>query len=262
MDMLTILWLSIVQGLTEFLPISSSAHLILLSEFLTNKDQGILLDVSMHLGTMFAAIFYFRNEALQLLMGFAPKRKNHINRQKLINIIVATLPILFSGYILRNYIDENLRATEVIAYTTIFFGFLLYFADKTKTRSTNLAAINFRQALIIGICQCLALIPGTSRSGITISAALFLGIGREAASKFSFLLAIPTIGAIAIYEIFILDFEELTGLSMELFFACLASFITAYLTIDIFLRIINKLGFTPFVIYRVILGILLLIFWV
>jgi len=253
--------LSLVQGLTEFLPVSSSAHLILLGEFI-NKDQGIIFDISVHFGTLLAAIIYFRKEILNIIKGLKPGNYSNKSFQQVSNIILATLPILFCGYFLRSFVDDSLRSSEVIAYATIFFGLILFISDRSQIKSDSLDSITSIQALYIGLSQCLALIPGTSRSGITISTALLLGIGKETASKFSFLIAIPTIGAITISEVIAIDYENLHTESNQLLLSCFIAFIVAYLTIGTFLKFIKKLSFTPFVLYRIILGSLILIFWV
>jgi undecaprenyl-diphosphatase len=262
MNIFDLLILSIIQGLTEFLPVSSSAHLILISEFLDSNDQGIVFDVAVHLGTLFAAMIYFRKEVAGMLRGLSFNEKNKDETHQLVNIVIAVLPILIIGFLLRDFVDQNLRSSEVIAYATIFFGLILLWSDRIKTTSDNIDQISNRQAFIIGLSQCLALIPGTSRSGITISAALFMGIGREAAAKFSFLLAIPTIGAIAASELINLSLQDLLNQGVDLMLAGVISFGVAYFTIDVFLKLVKRYSFTPFVVYRVLLGAWLLSYWV
>ena len=262
MNTFDLLILSIIQGLTEFLPVSSSAHLILISEFLNSSDQGIVFDVAVHLGTLFAAMIYFRKEVIGMIRGLSFNEKNKEDTHQLVNIAVAVSPILIIGFLLRDFVDQNLRSSEVIAYATIFFGLILLWSDKIKTISNSIALISNRQAFIIGLSQCLALIPGTSRSGITISTALFLGIGRETAAKFSFLLAIPTIGAIAASELISLSKQDLLNQGSDLILAGCISFGVAYFTIDIFLKLVKRFSFTPFVVYRVLLGVWLLSYWV
>jgi undecaprenyl-diphosphatase len=262
MNIFDLLILSIIQGLTEFLPVSSSAHLILISEFLDSNDQGIVFDVAVHLGTLFAAMIYFRKEVAGMLRGLSFNEKNKDETHQLVNIVIAVLPILILGFLLRDFVDQNLRSSEVIAYATIFFGLILLWSDRIKTTSDNIDQISNRQAFIIGLSQCLALIPGTSRSGITISAALFMGIGREAAAKFSFLLAIPTIGAIAASELINLSLQDLLNQGVDLMLAGVISFGVAYFTIDVFLKLVKRYSFTPFVVYRVLLGAWLLSYWV
>jgi undecaprenyl-diphosphatase len=262
MNIFDLLILSIIQGLTEFLPVSSSAHLILISEFLDSNDQGIVFDVAVHLGTLFAAMIYFRKEVAGMLRGLSFNEKNKDETHQLVNIVIAVLPILIIGFLLRDFVDQNLRSSEIIAYATIFFGLVLLWSDRIKTTSDNIDQISNRQAFIIGLSQCLALIPGTSRSGITISAALFMGIGREAAAKFSFLLAIPTIGAIAASELINLNLQDLLNQGVDLMLAGVVSFGVAYFTIDVFLKLVKRYSFTPFVVYRVLLGAWLLSYWV
>lgn len=262
MDILQIVLLSLVQGLTEFLPISSSAHLVLLSEFLGEEDQGIIFDVGVHLGTLLAAISYFKSDLLIMFRNLVTHDLSGMENKLALNLIIAVIPILFLGFFLRDFVNLHLRNSQIIAYATIFFGVLLYFSQFNKNRKErSLDQINFKEALFIGFFQCLALIPGTSRSGITITAGLFIGLKATAASKFSFLLAIPTIGAIALAEIFSLSnvnfSEEGKGLVLGLFI----SFFVAYISIDLFLRLINRIGFTPFVIYRLLLGSWILLFW-
>ena len=240
MNIFDLLILSIIQGLTEFLPVSSSAHLILISEFLDSNDQGIVFDVAVHLGTLFAAMIYFRKEVAGMLRGLSFNEKNKDETHQLVNIVIAVLPILIIGFLLRDFVDQNLRSSEVIAYATIFFGLILLWSDRIKTTSDNIDQISNRQAFIIGLSQCLALIPGTSRSGITISAALFMGIGREAAAKFSFLLAIPTIGAIAASELINLSLQDLLNQGVDLMLAGVISFGVAYFTIDVFLKLVKR----------------------
>lgn len=257
MDFLQILLLSFIQGLTEFLPISSSAHLILFSSFFNSNIQSLNFDVSVHLGTLFAALVYFKEEILKIINSLS--RPNQEGRKLLINLTIATLPILVLGYFVRDLVDIFLRSPEVIAYATIIFAFILYLSTKVKSQYSNLESITPKQSLIIGIAQCFALIPGTSRSGITISAALALGLTSKVASKFSFLLAIPTIGAIACYQLLSLEFDAFIDDYRTNLIGIIISFVVAYLTIDFFMKFIERIGFMPFIIYRLILGSLILI---
>jgi len=262
MEILDLIFLSAIQGLTEFLPVSSSAHLIILGEYLSSEDQGIVFDVAVHVGTLLAAIIYFRSDVIEMLKGLTFRKKDQQGTRQLINLSIAVLPVLIVGFLARDFVDDYLRSAAIIAYSTIVFGIVLYISDRTALRSTSLNTISPYQSLVIGLSQCLALIPGTSRSGITISAALFLGIDRESAAKFSFLLAIPTIGAIACSELINLNFEGIASQGWNLLISALISFLVAYLTIDLFLKLISKIGFTPFVIYRIFLGLGLLVFWI
>ena len=260
MDTLQLILLSLVQGLTEFLPVSSSAHLVLLSEFLGEEDQGIIFDVGVHFGTLIAALVYFRSDLKKMIINLGSYKFTSKENNLTTNLIIAVIPILASGFLLRDFINLNLRNSEVIAYATIIFGILLYTAQLKKGKE-DLDSVNLKQALIIGLFQCLALIPGTSRSGITITAGLFLGLSATAASRFSFLLAIPTIGAIALAELIRISFIDITDNGTELFIALIISFLVAYISIDMFLKLIDRIGFTPFVIYRLLLGGWLLMYW-
>ena len=261
MDILQLILLSFIQGLTEFLPVSSSAHLVLLSEFLGEEDQGIIFDVGVHFGTLMAALVYFRLDLQKMVINLGSHNLFSQENSLTINLVIAVIPILLIGFFLRDFIDLNLRNGQVIAYATIIFGVLLYLAQFKQTKG-DLSTLNMKKALIIGVFQCLALIPGTSRSGITITAGLLLGLSAREASRFSFLLAIPTIGAIAMAELIRVSFIDFTQSSIELSIALIISFSVAYITINMFLRLIERIGFTPFVIYRLLLGIGLLVFWV
>ena len=260
MDTLQLILLSVVQGLTEFLPVSSSAHLVLLSEFLGEEDQGIIFDVGVHFGTLIAALVYFRSDLKKMIINLGSHKFLSKENNLTANLIIAVIPILLLGFLLRDFVNLNLRNSEVIAYATIIFGILLYTAQVRKGKE-NLDSVSLKQALIIGLFQCLALIPGTSRSGITITAGLFLGLSATAASRFSFLLAIPTIGAIALAELIRISFIDITDNGTELSIALIISFLVAYISIDMFLKLIDRIGFTPFVIYRLLLGGWLLMYW-
>ena len=260
MDTLQLILLSLVQGLTEFLPVSSSAHLVLLSEFLGEEDQGIIFDVGVHFGTLLAALVYFRSDLKKMIINLGSHKLLSEENNLTTNLVIGVIPILLAGFLLRDFVNLHLRNSEVIAYATIIFGIFLYTAQLRKGKE-DLDSVNLKQALIIGLFQCLALIPGTSRSGITITAGLFLGLSATAASRFSFLLAIPTIGAIALAELIRISFIDITDNGTELSIALIISFLVAYISIDMFLKIIDRIGFTPFVIYRLLLGGWLLIYW-
>ena len=260
MDTLQLILLSLVQGLTEFLPVSSSAHLVLLTEFLGEEDQGIIFDVGVHFGTLLAALVYFRSDLKKMIINLGSHKLLSKENNLTTNLVIGVIPILLAGFLLRDFVNLHLRNSEVIAYATIIFGIFLYTAQLRKGKE-DLDSVNLKQALIIGLFQCLALIPGTSRSGITITAGLFLGLSATAASRFSFLLAIPTIGAIALAELIRISFIDITDNGTELSIALIISFLVAYISIDMFLKLIDKIGFTPFVIYRLLLGGWLLIYW-
>ena len=247
--------LAVIQGLTEFLPISSSAHLILLSEFM-GSNQNLFYDVSLHLGTLIAVCIYFRNDLIEMVDSII-KHRSLFNNLLLRQLFISCIPTLLLGFILVDLIDGYLRTSSVIATTTIFFGFILLLATFNKSHKTHIEEITLRDALIIGFAQSLALIPGTSRSGITISAGLLLGLDSKTASKFSFLMALPTIGAIASYQLLSTEAEFLIQYFQINLIGLIVSFVTAYATIDFFIRFINRIGFLPFILYRFLLGILL-----
>ena len=247
--------LAVIQGLTEFVPISSSAHLILLTEFM-GSNHNLFYDVSLHLGTLMAVCIYFRSDLIEMVNSII-KHKSLFNNLLLRQLFISCIPTLFLGFILVDLIDGYLRTSTVIATTTIFFGFILFLATLNKSHKTHIEEITFRDALIIGLAQSLALIPGTSRSGITISAGLLLGLDSKTASKFSFLMSVPTIGAIASYQLLSTDVEFLIQYFQINLMGLIISFVIAYATIDFFIRFINRIGFLPFILYRIVLGILL-----
>jgi undecaprenyl-diphosphatase len=251
--------LAIIQGLTEFLPISSSAHLILLSQISGWKDQGLAFDVALHFGTLLAVLYYFKNDLFNMLAGSNFQSTDSFFHSQLGIITVATVPAVLLGWLFSESIEQNLRSSMVIAIATIFFGLLLYLADLRK-KNTNDTVVNLGIGFLIGLSQVFALIPGTSRSGITITAGLFLGLSRQEAAKFSFLLAIPVIIAASIFNLYKLtQIEALVFNYLDLLIGIAVSFVVAFLTIKWFLRMVQKVGMLPFFIYRLILGALILL---
>ena len=247
-NLIEIFILSTVQGISEFLPISSSAHLILVSNFYNFKSSSLLIDVGLHFGSLLAIVFYFRRELFDL--------KN--NRKLLILMVVGSLPLIIFGYFL--YITETiylLRNVKVIAWTTLFFGIILYLADKRKVDKNISSNLNIRSILIIGFLQILALIPGVSRAGITMTAARFLNFNRLDSGKISFLLSIPALTGASF-----LSLKNITTQSIEINYliiiAMFLSFLFSYITIRFFLFYINKFSLSVFVIYRVIIGLTLI----
>ncbi len=249
--------LAIVQGLTEFLPISSSAHLILPSQVLGWPDQGLAFDVAVHVGTLLAVMLYFRKDIFQLSHGFVQTtvfRNPNPDGKLAWWIVLATIPAGLCGLILNDVISLHLRNAAVIATTTIVFGLLLAYADQKRSLIKQLSEMPLHQALLIGCAQALALIPGTSRSGITMTAAMLLGYDRQAAARFSFLLSIPLIlaaGALKTKELVELD-QAVPW--MLILIGAAVSCVSAYLCIHFFLRVIERLSMMPFVIYRLALG--------
>tara|TARA_B110001454_G_scaffold18246_1_gene16684 strand:- start:24893 stop:25690 length:798 start_codon:yes stop_codon:yes gene_type:complete len=265
MDLIQIIVLSLLQGFTEFLPISSSAHLILPSQILGWADQGLAFDVATHIGTLVAVIIYFRRDVVAitqgwLTTGFSTKMNN--NARLAWAIVIATIPAGLVGLIYGDWIEANFRSSEVIAYATIGFGLLLLAADRMANEHKDMLQMTLLAALIIGIFQAFALIPGTSRSGITMTAALFLGFQRQSAARFSFLISIPLILAAGLLKTKDL-IEQATQVNwLEIGLAALLSAISAYVCIYFFLAMINRIGMLPFVIYRLALGIILLVWFV
>ena len=261
MDYPQIIVLALIQGVTEFLPISSSAHLILPVHLLGWPDQGLPFDIAVHAGTLFAVLVYFRGDLKQFihasvdaLMDRGFSEHTHL----LGKLALATIPIMIVGYVLKPTIETELRSLTVIALATIGFGLLLGLADRRSHNRTELTGLRYREALFIGAMQVLALIPGTSRSGITITAALLLGLNRIHAARFSFLLSIPAIGGAGILA---MRDVSVTNVDMNWFNFALGmgvSGVTAYFCITMFLHLINRSSLMPYVIYRVVLGTFLL----
>lgn len=250
--------LALIQGLTEFLPISSSAHLILPSAILGWDDQGLAFDVAVHVGTLAAVIIYFRQEVVTLLSSFFASifKAERSKEAKLAwMILLATIPACIFGLLMKDIIEIYLRSAWVIATTTIVFGLLLWWVDKTATLADDEYQAGWKKALFIGLAQAMAMIPGTSRSGATMTAALYLGFTREAAARFSFLMSIPIIllaGGYLGLKLVISGEPIHTGFLLT---GIVTSFVSAYLCIHFFLKLISKMGMAPFVIYRLLLGV-------
>jgi len=266
MSELQILLLAIVQGLTEFLPISSSGHLILAPSLFGFDDQGLAFDVAVHLGSLIAVLAYFRRDVARITLGWlhalAPSGAASPESRLGWAIIVGTIPVVIAGLAFKSIVETEFRAPWVIAATTIVFGLLLGSVDLVARRQRDIDRLTLKDALIIGLSQILALVPGTSRSGITMTAGLWLGLTREAASRFSFLLSIPTILASSTLVTRDLLQQPAAVDWAALATAVLLSGLAAYLAIHLFLRFIERIGMWPFVLYRLALGavILLLIY--
>ena len=260
MDILQIIVLALVQGLTEFLPISSSAHLILVPVLTGWDDQGLAFDVAVHVGTLTAVVLYFRKEISKMIFSwFASLKGKHSEDSKLAwGVLIATIPVGIAGLLFKDVISEHLRTPLVIAATTIIFGFLLWYADWSGRRKRDEHTLSWKDIIFIGCAQAIALIPGTSRSGITITAGLMLGLTAPAAARFSFLLSIPVIVLAGGVET--LEYLEVASINdmNDLIIGALISAISAYLCIHYFLMLLERIGMTPFVIYRLLLGIVLL----
>lgn len=258
-----IIWLALVQGLTEFLPVSSSAHLILVPSLLGWPDQGLAFDVAVHLGTLIAVIAYFRHDIVKLFFAWCGSMKpaGMTPEARLAwGVILGTIPAGLVGLAFKDVIELYLRSPLVIAATTILFGLLLWYADKRSRLVRDEYTLSWKDFLVIGGAQAMALIPGTSRSGITITAGLLLGLTREAAARYSFLLSVPIIvlSGLGVTK----DLVE-SPAAVEwgtLVSGTAIAAISAFFCIHYFLAYINKMGMTPFVIYRLLLGVVLL--WV
>ncbi|MGL4826658.1 MAG: undecaprenyl-diphosphate phosphatase [Vibrionaceae bacterium] len=253
-------FLALIQGLTEFLPVSSSAHLILPSEILGFPDQGLAFDVAVHVGTLFAVMGYFRQQVWLLLTAFlASVFKNQHSKESRLAwmIVLATIPAGIIGLLLKDFVELYLRSTWVIAITCVVFGLFLWWVDAKAKQTVSEDATTVKSALLIGLAQAMAIIPGTSRSGATMTMALYLGYTREAAARFSFLMSIPIIllaGGLLGIELVQSDLPvDWQALAIGL----VVSFISAYLCIHWFLKLLVKVGMLPFVIYRILLGIVL-----
>ena len=265
MELIQIVILALVQGLTEFLPVSSSAHLILVPIIFDWQDQGLAFDVAVHVGSLSAVVWYFKKELQRMSSDWIRsviQRKNVGESALAWAVIIGTIPAGVAGLLLNDFIEMNLRSTIVIAISTIAFGLLLWFADARGAQIRSEHSITLKDVLIIGCMQALALIPGTSRSGITITAALLLGLTRDAAARFSFLLSIPLIlagGGLKTKELI----ESSTAVDWQaIILGTILSGISAYVCIHFFLKLLSKIGMMPFIIYRLILGAVLLLLFV
>ncbi|MDA9684195.1 undecaprenyl-diphosphate phosphatase [Candidatus Pelagibacter bacterium] len=247
--MIEILILSLVQGITEFLPVSSSSHLILFSKFVDFKNQGLSIDVSLHIGSFIAVLTYFYKDIFNFIE----------NRELFIKITISSIPVILIGYILvqTNFIDE-LRNIKIIAWMTVIFGILLYISDKFKLEKEIKTSFNLKVALIIGCFQAISLIPGVSRSGITITAARLLNFKRFDSAKISFLLSIPTLAAVSIYGLNNVITTEDLNFSIINLSSIFLSFLFSFFTIKFFLKYIQKFNLNLIVAYRIILGLILL----
>jgi undecaprenyl-diphosphatase len=260
METAQIVWLAILQGLTEFLPISSSAHLILLPHLGGWADQGLAFDVAVHVGTLSAVVLYFRHELKAMTRDFfrSLAERRTVGESRLAwAVLLGTIPVGLAGLLFKDAVETVLRSPLVIAATTIAFGVLLGWADWRGRRTRSEHGITWGDVAVIGIAQALALIPGVSRSGITMTAGLMQGLTREAAARFSFLLSIPVIvlaGGLNALELAQAGHPVAWG---ELFMGALLSGISAYLCIHYFLRLLERMGMLPFVVYRLLLGAVL-----
>ncbi len=249
--MIEVIILSIVQGITEFLPISSSAHLILISKYFNFSNENLTLDVSLHLGSLLAIIFYFKKELLDFIN----------NKQLFLKIILSSVPVMFFGFLLikLNLID-HLRDYKIIGWSTIIFAVLLYLSDRVKIKKSINYDFKYSTAIYIGLYQVLSLIPGVSRAGITISAARFFNFSRVDSAKISFLLSIPTLTAASLFNIQNLIIEKNFSVSLLNLLGIFLSFFFSYITIKFLIKFLQEFNLTFFVAYRLILGSIIIVY--
>ena len=261
-DYFQALWLALLQGLTEFLPVSSSGHLVLLPWLTGWPDQGLGFDVAVHVGTLLAVLVYFRRDVRTILTDWGRSITGHppTPHSKLAwSILIATLITGLAGFVFEDTVTRLLRAPLPVAAATLGFGVLLGLADYLGPKRRNIDTLRWRDAVVIGCAQALALIPGTSRSGITISAGLLLGLTREAAARFSFLMAIPVIMLAGLWQTRALIHGGVPVRWGVLVFATAVSAVVAFGCIHWFLGFLRSHSLLPFVIYRVVLGVILLL---
>ena len=249
--MIETLILSIVQGVTEFLPVSSSSHLILISEFVNFEKKSLSIDVSLHVGSFLAVVVYFYKDIINFFE----------NRELFLKIIISSLPIMVLGVVLvqTNLIDQ-LRNLKIIGWMTLVFGILLYVGDKSKSSRNLKNNFSYKSAIIIGLFQIFSLIPGVSRMGISVTAARILKFNRVDAGKISFLLSIPTLGAVSIFGLKNLIESDDLSFSIMNFTGIISSFVFSIITIKYFLKFLEKFSLNAFVIYRIILGLIIIIY--
>lgn len=256
MEWIQIISLGLIQGVTEFLPVSSSGHLILISIILGWQDQGLLMDIVAHAGSLIAVMIYFRREIRSMLqsVGAPASSHNQADKHLLASIVLATLPIMLAGVWLADLIELYLRDHTVIAISTMLFAIFLLYADRTAHCQRDEYALSYGAALLIGCAQVFALVPGASRAGVTMTAALMLGCNKAAAARFSFLLSIPTILAAIVYKSMQLSFSHSQLDWSAMIGVFFISGMVAYACIKIFVKLVDHIGLVPFVIYRLVLG--------
>lgn len=268
MEILQAFVLAVVQGITEFLPISSSAHLILVPLLTDWDDQGLVFDVAVHLGSLLAVLIYYRAEIGRLIIGFCKAPLMNSKDQAANDsarlawlLVVSTLPIIVAGVFLNDYIEANFRNLVVIGVSSIVFGIILWIAYQKANANLSLVELTLLSAVIIGVAQALAIIPGASRSGITLTAGLLVGLSVKEAAKYSFLLSIPTIIGAAVFML-VDDYHQVDLFSISFIVGIVVSALSAYICIDLFIRFVTRIGMVPFVVYRCLLGVLLIgIYW-
>lgn len=261
MSMLQLIVLAVVQGIAEFLPISSSAHLQLVPFFMQVPDQGLVMDLGLHLGTLLAVCLYFWRDVLALAGGGIDiLRRKKTDRSRLtLHLVIATIPAVLCGLIMHILLPDGIRNVQVIAWTSIIFGAILWLADWRGKHVNRIDSMRWLDGLIIGLAQILSLIPGVSRSGSTMSMALFLGYERREAARFSSLMSIPvTLAAVSLGVLDLLKSHNET-MDMDFVIGASMSFVTALLALTFMMRWLKRFGFAVFGIYRIVLGIVLMV---
>jgi undecaprenyl-diphosphatase len=261
LDILHLILLGLIQGLTEFLPVSSSAHLILLPLITEWQDQGLALDVAAHFGTLIAVVIYFRRDLNTIIsQGLKPSswQSNNPDARMFWFLVLATIPVSVVGLLGHDFISVYFRDPIVIAVATLLFGLLLWWSDVKGNQDRDDKTLCIQDIIWIGLAQVLALIPGTSRSGITMTAGLILGLNRKTAARFSFLLSIPVIFLAGSYETLGLIRTGVAADVISFATVFIISWLAAWMTVSLFLRFIEKTGMLPYVIYRILLGGVLL----
>ena len=248
--MIEILILSFIQGITEFIPVSSSSHLIIISEYFKFNNQSLEIDVSLHIGSFIAVIFFFRKDIFNFIQ----------NKDLFLKIIIGSIPVMITGYFLVEYdLIKEIRNIKIIGWTTLLFGILLFMSDKFETKKTIDSSFTLKTAVIIGFFQVLSLIPGVSRAGITITGARVLKFSRYDSAKISFLLSIPTLAAVSFFGLNNLIKSNNFNFSFLMIISIVLSFFFSLITIKFFLKFIKNFNLNLFVFYRVVLGIILIL---
>ncbi len=259
MSFLHLLALSLVQGLTEFLPVSSSGHLALFPHIFGEKDQGILIDVALHIGTLFAILAYYRRDVFGIARDVICWKKTPLRNLGLF-IAAGTVPAIIIGGLIHYLLPDGIRSTTIIAANLIVFGLLMGWADKTGVQEKEVKDVTLKTALIVGLAQAVALVPGVSRSGMTMTAARFMGFKRVDAARFSFLLGIPAMTAAGLLSVLEMLESGTPGLMQDAAIAAGLSFFAGLAAIHFMMRWLAQAGLMPFMIYRVILGLALIVF--
>lgn len=260
MSWIQVVVLAIVQGLTEFLPISSSGHLVLVPAFFEWMDQGLAFDVAVHFGSLIAVCVFFRADIAGLLRGgvqFIAGQRETLESRMALAIGIGTVPAAIAGLLFAGWIESNLRSPTIIVFTLSGYGILMALADRFGRRERDITHVGIADALVIGCAQALALVPGTSRSGVTITAARMLGFERQNAARFSFVLSAPVILLATVYKAWEMISGETPVAWLQLGVGVAVSAIVAYLSIDFFMRFVRRIGLMPFAIYRLVLAVVI-----